>query len=104
MSLPIYQTQDKNFSLMQTQWSSQLNPVIENPSVNSVILKAVPLKSAASPNVINHLLGRKLQGWKIVRQRAAASIHDTQDNNTTMADLTLWLITTADVVVDIEVF
>lgn len=99
--LPILHTDDKDFQMMQQRWSSVLNPVLGNPSIDSIILKSVPL--ATGSNTINTTLGRKLQGWKIVRQRAAANIHDGQDQNQ-MPELTLILVSSAPVVVDLELF
>src|SRR5579859_1838097 len=101
MTLPIYKDDDKNFMLMQSQWSTQLNTLLSNHSLQSIILHKVLLISGT--NTINHKLGRKLQGWRIVRQRSAASIYDNQDSNQ-MSNLTLILISSADVVVDLEVF
>ena len=101
MALPSFNTNIQELSLMQGSWDSQLNPMLANPSLKCIILKNVELVSGS--NVVNHLLGRKLQGWRIVRQRAAASIHDNQDNNQSPA-LTLLLISSAPVSVDLEVF
>lgn len=89
--------------MMQNSWAADINPVINNPPNKSNVLKNVSLLSASNPNVINHLLGRVLQGWKIVRQRAQSQIWDTQDSNQT-PNLTLNLKCSADVTVDIEVF
>lgn len=83
------------------KWASILNPIVGNPANNSLILKNQSLVTGA--NVINHKLGRKLQGWKLVRIRSAANIYDNQDFNQ-MPQLTLYLVSDADVVVDIEVF
>lgn len=101
MSLPIYQDPNKNLMLLETQWSSQLNPLLSNPSLQSIILPNVSL--VVGNNSVNHRLGRKLQGWRIVRQRSLASIYDTQDSNQ-MNNLTLTLVSSAAVSVDIEVF
>ncbi len=86
---------------LQNKWATILNPIIANPTNSTLILKNVNL--VAGTNVINHLLGQKLQGWSIVRQRAAASIYDLQDNNQS-PQLTLVLSASAPVVVDLEVF
>ncbi len=99
--LPIFKTDDKDLILLQNKWSSILNPIISNPATSSLILKNVQLSSGT--NVINHKLGRKLQGWNIVRLRGAASIYDDQDSNS-MQDLTLVLVSNTQVLVDIEVF
>lgn len=101
MSLPIFQTKDKDLMLLQTKWVSQLNPLLSNPANQSSILQNVVLGTGI--NTINHLLGKKLQGWKIVRQRAAASLYDLQDSNPS-PQLTLILVSTAPVVIDLEVF
>ena len=98
--LPQFQDDSQPFQLMQNRWASILNPVIQNPSLQSSILKSVALTAGA--NTINHLLGRKLVGWRIIRQRAAATIYDTQDTNV-HPDLTLTLVASAPVTVDIEV-
>jgi len=87
--------------LMQTAWATQLNPVIANPLAQGRLIQNVSLVSGA--NVINHQLGRKLQGWILTRQRSAASIYDTQDSNT-MPALTLQLTSSAAVTVDLFVF
>lgn len=101
MSLPIYSTSVRELSMLQTQWASQINPVLANPILNNNILKNVSL--VAGSNTINHLLSRKLQGWIIVRQRALASIYDNQDSNPNPAQ-TLILTSNNPVVVDLVVF
>lgn len=87
--------------LMQTQWAQQLDPVISNPTIQTVLLKNIALASGA--NVVNHKLGRALQGWYIVRLRASATVYDTQDSNQT-PNLTLNLTASAPVTVDLVVF
>lgn len=99
--LPNFQNNDRDFQLMQTAWSKQLNPLLKNPANNSIILKNVQLTSGL--NSIDTKLGQKLTGWVIIRQRGAASIYDDQDNNPN-PQLTLWLQSSASVSVDIEVF
>lgn len=101
MSLPTFNTTDKPFSLMQSNWASQLNPILANPTNNSSILKNIQL--IVGTNTINHLLGKNLTGWNIVRKRGPAEIYDNQDTNQ-MPNLTLTLISDASVSVDIEVF
>lgn len=86
---------------MQTKWATQLDPIISNPTVNNLILKNIHLSTGS--NVINHKLGRVLQGWKPVRVRASATFYDTQDSNQT-PQLTLVLVSSANVTIDLEVF
>lgn len=101
MQVPYFQSTIPDLVLLQTKWRSILNSFLGNPSLNSLILEKVALQSGS--NVINHLLGRKLQGWRIVRIRASATIYDTQDSNN-QPDLTLFLTSSANAVADIEVF
>lgn len=101
MALPIYQSDSKEMSLMQTVWASLINPVLGNPLVQGSLIRNVALVSGT--NQVNHKLGRKLQGWALVRKRASADIYDAQDLNS-MPQLTLSLVSDAPVVVDIYVF
>lgn len=104
--LPKFQTlanivTGKDFSLLQTTWSALIDPIIGRAQNRSNILQDVSLVSGT--NTINHLLGKKLQGYKIVLQDAAASIYDGQRTNKT-PELTLVLISDAAAVCSIEVF
>lgn len=101
MSLPKFQTDNKDMGLMQTTWASKLDPVLANPLNNGLLLQSVQLKNGT--NQVNHLLGRKLQGWFTTRVRATCSLYDTQDTNTT-PQLTLSLVSNANVTVDLYVF
>ncbi len=101
MSLPIFHTDSKDLSLLQTNWASILDPVIGLPIVDSIILKNIHL--AIGDTSVDHKLSRKLIGWIVIRQRAAASIFDYQDINKTPT-LTLALHSDADVIVDLLVF
>lgn len=86
---------------MSNQWAALIDPIIKNPTVNTLVLQNISL--AIGSNVINHKLGRKLQGWYCSRIRAASTIYDTQDSNQT-PQLTLNLTASAAVVVDLVVF
>lgn len=101
MALPIYKSDDQSFTLMQTSWATQLNPVITLPQSSGVILKNVKL--SIGDNTIDHRLGRELQGWQLIRVRAAAIIYDKQDSNQ-LKSKTLVLNSSAAVVVDLFVF
>lgn len=101
MALPLYKSDDNSFTLMQTAWATQLNPIVQLPLVQGLVLQNVTLK--AGDNTIDHRLGRKLQGWILTRVRAAATIYDKQDANQ-LSSRTLVLNSSAPVVVDIYVF
>lgn len=89
------------WEMAQTTWATQIDPIIANPTINNLVLKNVSL--VAGSNTINHRLGRALQGWNSVRIRAAATLYDQQDTNQT-PQLTLVLVASAPVVVDLVVF
>jgi hypothetical protein len=101
MALPIYKSDDNDLMLMQTAWAKQINPIIASPLNQGVLLKQVSL--VAGDNTIDHRLGRDLQGWQIVRLRAAATIYDKQDSNQ-LQSRTLVLNSSAPVIVDLYVF
>ena len=96
-----FQDNDRTFQLMQNSWASMLNPLLQNPSLQSTILPQIVLKSGT--NTINHRLGRKLQGWRTIRINAAATLYDLQDTNP-HPELTLQLVSNAPVTVYLEVF
>lgn len=100
-AIPLVQTQDKDINQLQQNLSQALNPVIQNPVISGNIL--VQQKLISGFNVINHGLGRKLQGWFLVRKRGSSDIYDTQDLNQSPA-ATLQLQSSAVVSVDIYVF
>lgn len=91
----------KDWSLLQTTWSSLIDPIIGRKQNQSNILSNVALVNGTT--VVNHLLGRKLSGWKVILQDAKASIFDNQSTNQT-PELTLVLVSDAATTVSIEVF
>ena len=98
MSLPIFQDANKNFMLMQTGWSSQLNPWLQNPMNYGVYLKDIDLGIGATQ--INHRLDRMMQGWMITDVNGAATIYRSQPLNSK----TLTLTSNAAVTVNLYVF
>lgn len=65
--------------LMQTKWAAVLDPVVSNPLMQGQLLTGIKLINGV--NVINHGLGRELQGWIICGINAPATIYDTQASN-----------------------
>lgn len=97
MGLP----QQLTWDMAQNRWASIIDPILSNPLSKAIILPSVTLTTGV--NIINHKLGRKLQGWYITRIRASATVFDTQDANQS-PQLTLQLTASANVVVDLVVF
>lgn len=106
MALPKFQAlgmtvSPRDFGLLQTTWAALIDPIIGRKQNQSNILDDVVLINGST--VVNHKLGRKLAGYKIILQNAAASIYDTQSTNQS-PELTLVLVSDAVVTVSIEVF
>lgn len=94
MQLPIKLSLD----LLQTKWKSILDPFLAKPTNSMNVLSNVNL--LAGNNVINHLLGRKMQGWEILDIDGAATIYRSAPLNAT----TLTLNSSAGVTVSLGVF
>lgn len=99
--LPLIQSSVSTINMVQNRWKSILDVLLGNPSLDCSILSDISLVPGA--NVINHKLGRKLQGWRIVRVNGSVSIYDIQDSNT-IPELTLILHSSTNVVISLEVF
>jgi hypothetical protein len=87
--------------MLQTKWASQLNPVLNNPLVAGLLLENIALINGTT--IINHKLGRKLQGWLIVGINAAATVYDNQATNQN-PQLTLSLTSNAAAIVSLWCF
>lgn len=102
MSLPKFQTQDPvaatDFGLLQTTWAALIDPIINRAQNKSNVLQNVALINGIT--VVNHLLGKKMQGWIISDIQGAATIYRSAPLN----DQTLTLTSSAAVTVNIEVF
>jgi hypothetical protein len=75
-TLPQFQSDDRNFQLMQNSWGAILSPLLKLPLVNGVTVTDVTVTSGA--NVINHKLGRKPQGWFTTDINAAITLYRSQ--------------------------
>lgn len=100
MGLPYYKSDDQSFTLLQTAWSAQLNPVIANPIINGVLQKGIKLLTGN--NSVNTKLGRNLQGYIIT------AMYDNFSQIYTITSLnpslTLSLNSSADVTIDLYCF
>lgn len=80
------------------KWKSILDPVIAAPMSNVSILSNISL--AVGNTVINHKLGRQMQGWFITDINGSAVIYRSAALN----DLTITLHSSAAVTVSLGVF
>lgn len=97
-NLPIFKDPNKNIMLMQTSWKAAITPIINNEINQGILLINVPLINGVT--VVNHLLGRKMQGWMLADVDASASIYRSQPLN----DKTLTLTSNAACNVALWVF
>ncbi len=100
MGLPYYKSDDQSFTLLQTAWASQLNPLLANPVLQGVLQKNVVLNPGL--NVINHKLGRNLQGYLITGMHNLYS--QIFDTTSTTPNLTLNLNSSVSTSIDIYCF
>lgn len=98
MSLALFHTDSRDLTLLQTSWSTELNPVLANPLVNGIFRKGIALINGVT--TINHLLGRKQQGFIITDINGAALVYRSLPFN----NLTLTLTSNATVTVDLYIF
>jgi len=83
-----------------TLWAAELNPVLLSASNNSILIHNVQLV-AGQTNVINHKLGRTMQGWEIADiQSPGATIY----RNAPLNNQTLSLFTSATVMITLRVY
>lgn len=101
MNLPIQQTDDQNLMLMQNRWASIINPVLSQPINSGILLNQLVLSSG--DNVINHKLGRKLQGWVVVGNDSTVTFYDNQASNQ-QPQLTLILNSSGSCLINLLVF
>lgn len=83
---------------MQDKWAAELNPLLAKPLSNASILKGINLVNGVT--VVNHLLGRTMQGWFISDIDASANIYRSQPFN----NLTLTLTSNAACTVTLVVY
>ncbi len=95
-------TTDQDLNSVQDNVEESFIPLLRNPLVDGLILENIVLVTGQD-NVINHKLGRQLQGWIVVGKNAAADIYDNQSNNS-LTNLTLYLRTTANCTIKLYVF
>lgn len=97
IKIPLVVTTDKDLHTFQTQLAKSLQPVLSNPINLGTQLTNVSLINGVT--VVNHMLGRPLQGWFLTRVRAQCQVWDSQDTNASPAQ-TLILNSSAAAVVD----
>jgi hypothetical protein len=89
------------WDIAKYQWATALNPVVQQPLLNSYVVKNQPLVVGATK--FNHNLGRTPQGWIIIDTNGVADIYRDSVSAPFNA-LTLTLTSSAAVTVSVLVF
>lgn len=97
--IPLIKTGTQGSDLFQTRLKSILDPIISIPLLSGSQITGVSI-SSGSAAVINHLLGRKQQGWILTDIDAPAKIARIAALN----DKTLTLSSDATVTVSVWVY
>lgn len=84
--------------LLQTRWSSLINPVLDNPLVKGRIVRDVAL--GTTQVVVDHRLGRTPVGWLIIDSSALQTVYRSGPLSPTALPLTA----SGPVVVSLYVF
>lgn len=99
-TLPQFQTEDKDLSLLQNKWASILNPMLRKTILDGVQLSNIALVSGN--NLISTGLGRKYQGYFLTGMRTAfAQLYEVPSTNPA---LNLTLNSNGSTTVDIWVY
>lgn len=88
-------------NVIQENVAQSLNPVVQKVQNDSTVLTNIILK-AGQVNKINHTLGRKLLGYNVMLTSNAVVWNDQASNPS--PQLTLWLYTSTDTTVNLEVY
>lgn len=94
----------RNINLLQGNIAGALNPLVSKVQNDASNLTNISLV-AGRVNKIDHRLGRKLLGYNIMLKgtNPTAIISNDQDNNPT-PNLTLWLYTSINCEIDLQVY
>jgi hypothetical protein len=85
-NLPIFQHPDPTIVLLQTKWKQEIQPALQGAIIQGQYLTGINLINGTT--VINHLLGRQMQGWMIGDIDAAATIYRSAPLNAKTLTLT----------------
>lgn len=94
----------RGINTIQENVATSLNPLVNKVENDPTFLKNISL-IAGQVNKINHRLGRKLLGYNVMLKGTTptAIISNDQENNPS-PQLTLWLWTNVNCIVDLSVY
>ena len=95
-------SKNEDLNRVQDNIEKQYNQVVDKEVLDGHILQNVTLVPN-KVNLVQHKLGRQIEGWIVIRKRADARIWDVQDCNVNK-QISIALIVTSEVEVDLWVF
>jgi len=95
-------TKDNDLNQVQKNVEQAINPIINSPIVDGVLIKDACL-DPTTVTLVQHKLGRKPLGWIVVRKPADARIWDVQNSNQNPTT-TLALVASHAITVDLWIF
>jgi hypothetical protein len=101
MGLARVQTDSREINQIQSNIATILNPIQANPMSSGIIVDGIVLASGS--NVIQHTLGRILQGYIVILKSANVTIYDSQSTNAT-PNLTLVLVSSGAATISLYLF
>jgi hypothetical protein len=87
------------WELANPKWAASLNPLLANPLVNGNLIQNIRVGSGN--NVINHGLGRNIQGFMVIRNSANVTFYDAESSQ---PSLTFVLIASGSATISLYVF
>jgi len=101
-AFPKIQSDDDVQNRIQDNIAQTIAPIIAQPILGGNLLTGIVLVSGQD-NIVNHKLGRKLQGWVVTRIVTDATVWDSQSLNPNYLQ-TLILNCSANTTLDLWVF
>lgn len=94
----------RGINVVQENVAQSLNPLVSKVQNDPTNLANISLQ-AGQKNIINHTLGRKLLGYNVMlRGTSPTAIISNDQAHNPSPQLTLWLWTSVDCVIDLEVY
>mgnify|MGYP001603933369 CR=1 FL=1 len=92
--LPLFRSEDLSFQLLQTKWKQQLDVILGIPILSGRQITGINLINGVV--AVNHLLGRKMQGFIQTNRDAPAAYYRSAPFNDKTLELTSNIIAVID--------
>ena len=97
-SLKKIASDDRAVNQLQENMEQAINPVLKSQIIDGIIIKDVEVLTG-TPKTINHLLGRAITGYAVIKRNASSQIWDSANDKRTLT-----LNSSANVTINLWVF